>query len=249
MNGLLFVIGSESVQGNLHILAIDKEGKTKWSQEGDFSLTRSSTQLFIGDGRTISSLAPADGEINWSTHLPGTGHVIELFFYDNQIFVSASRDPYFVISPNDGKVIAKYSSVDGFRGDYPHLPFFANVNFQPIILGNEAIFQWGDILYTLERKRITTSDPIWEIKQDSISNSALIGDQLFYVARDDKLKSINASTGELLYENTIEPSIDFFNYEKNVQHAGYFVCSDMENQVLYVILGDSRQLFAFSVAE
>ena len=252
INGLLFLIGSESAQGNLHILAIDEDGKTKWSQEGDFSLTltHSSTQLFIGNGRTITSLAPENGDINWSTDIPATGSVIELFYFDNQLFVSASSDPYFVISPNDGKIIAKYSSVVGFRGDYPHLPFFANVNFQPIILGNEAIFQLGDGLYTFERNSITTNDPVWEIEQDSISNSTLIGDQLFYVAKDDKLKAINASTGELLYETTIAPSIDFFNYEKkDVQHVGYYVCSDMENRVLYVILGDSRQLFAFSVAD
>jgi len=63
------------------------------------------------------------------------------------------------------------------------------------------------------------------------------------------LKAISASTGKLMYETTIEPPIEFFNVDRDVQHAGYYLCSDAENRVLYIILGDSRQLFAFSVAQ
>lgn len=245
----LFVIGSEQSQGNLHILAIDQEGKTKWSQEGDFSLTHSDTQLFVGNGSTVAALSPKNGDINWSTDLSFVGAVIDLFYFDNKLFASGSRFPYAVISPNDGKVLKEYSSVDSFRSNYPHVPFFADVTFQPVVLGEDAIFQFGKILYTFQRSKLTANNLVWEIAADSISNATLIDDLFFYIAKDDKLKTISASTGELLYETSIEPSIDFFNYEKDVQHAGYYVCSDVKNRVLYVILGDSRQLFALSVAK
>lgn len=249
LDGLLFVIGSEDSQGNLHILAIDQEGKTKWSKEGDFNLTHSSNQLFVGNGQTITALSPENGDTIWSTSLLLANNITDLFYFDRQLFVNASSYPYFVISPDNGKVIAEYSSVDSFRSDYPHVPFYADMNFQPIAIGEDRIFQLGNILYTFQRISTATNELAWEIERDSISNSTLLGDLLFYIAKDDKLKAINASTGKLLYETSIEPSIDFFNYQKDVQHAGYYLCSDTENRVLYIILGDSRQLFAFSLAE
>jgi len=163
--------------------------------------------------------------------------------------VNATGYPYFVISPNNGEIIAKYSSVDAFRNGYSQVPFYVEMNFQPIALGEDAIFQLGNGLYTFQRITAATNDLVWEVKRDSISNLTLLGDLLFYIAKDDMLKAISASTGKLMYETTIEPPIEFFNVDRDVQHAGYYLCSDAENRVLYIILGDSRQLFAFSVAQ
>jgi outer membrane protein assembly factor BamB len=250
MDGTFIVIGSEESEGKDQMISLDsKDGKTKWSKEVGLRFSNSRTQLFIGNGQTVISLSPVDGSENWKTFLPEARHIGKQFYFDDKLYINASGSPFFVLSPEDGRVIEKYSSVDGFRRDYPTVPFYQNLNFQPIIIGDDSILSLGDSLYTIRRENLTSNNLVWEIVNDAISNSTIINNTLFYISKDDKLKAIDVNTGELLYDASIQPSIEFFNLEKMTQHDGYFVCSDQANKFLYVILGDSRQLFAFSVSE
>jgi len=249
LDGFLFVNASEQPTGNLHLIAIDQDGNTKWSLESGLHLAHSQTQLFIGNGATVTAISPQNGDVEWSTLLPLASYVYDLFYFEDQLFVGSKSYPFVVISPTDGKIIAKYASVDNFRNANPHVPFYPTENFQPLVIGEEAIIQVGDILYTFLRWNPSSDDRIWRVDDDAISNATLIGDLLFYVAKDDKLKAINVATGELVFETAIQPSFEFFNLAKDVQHDGYYVCSDDNYGRLYVILGDSRQLLAFSVSE
>ncbi len=249
MNGSLYIIASEQSEGNIKIIAIgSKDGKTKWLKESDTVFTNSNTQLFIGDGKYVLSLSPVNGNTNWTTFLLQARNVGELFYFEDKIFVNSSGYPFFVISPEDGKVITKYSSVEGFRGDYPNVPFYPDLSYETIVIDGDAILHLGKIVYSLVRENMITHDTVWEIESDLISNSTLINDTLFYISKDDRLKAINASTGEFLFETLIKPSIEFFNLERDSSHDGYYLCGDDKNRILFVILGDSRQLFAFQTS-
>jgi len=250
MNGILYVVGSEFPQGNANLIAIDSnDGKTRWTKESGLRFSHSENQLFIGDGKNVVSLSSLDGKQTWKTFLNHARNVNVLFYFEDKILAGASGYPFFVIEPDSGKIIAEYSSVEGFRNDYPDVPFYTDLNFQPDIIGKDAIFALGDMTYSLSRENIIANYKVWEIENDSISNPAIIENRLFYISQDDKLKMVDVDTGKMLFETGIQPSIDFFNLEKDSFHDGFYLCSDNEHRILYVILGDSRQLFAVSVRE
>lgn len=251
MDGLLFLVGSEKSTGNVQLMSFDgKEGKRKWSNEiGSIRFTNSKTQLLIGNEQSIISLSPEDGHINWKTLIPQARHIGKLLYYEDKIFVNATGYPFFIISPDNGQVIEKYSSAEGFRRDYPTVPFYPDLNFEPIFIGKDSILSLGKILYTIRREYTAAGNLVWEIKDDSISNPTLILNTLFYISKDDKLKAINVNTGELLYDVSIQPSIQFLDMDRNSQQDGYYLCGDQEKNLLYVILGDSRQLFALLVTD
>ena len=197
----------------------------------------------------LRAISPVNGKENWSTKLFFAHNIIRSLFLDEKLFISGSGFPFIVIDPVNGKIIKSYTSIDSFRAEYPNTPFYPSSSevFDPIILGEDVIRTEGSDQFSISRMHINRYKKGWEIEQDSISNPALIENVLFYISRDDRLKAVDVNTRELIFETTIQPSIGFFDMEKDSQHDGYYVCSDEEEKILYIILGDSRQLFAFTI--
>ncbi len=252
MNGLLYVMGSEQQTGNLKMIAIDSStGETAWTENNLSGFTYTTDQLFLDDGIILRSISAVDGTKNWSTSLFLARNIINTYFYNNLLFVSGSGFPFFVVDPDNGRVIKSYASIDRFRTEYPNLPFFPSSSepFETIIIDEDVIRTQGEITFSISRLHIKPLIINWKIENDSISNATIINNLLFYISRSDKFKAIDVNTGELLFETTIQPSIGFEKINSNSQHDGYYVCSDNEEKLLYVILGDSRQLFAFSLLE
>jgi len=65
-----------------------------------------------------------------------------------------------------------------------------------------------------------------------------------WISPDDYIKIADKLTGNVLENIEITPSIKFFTSGSNKQHLGYYICSDDKAGMAYVILGDSRQIFA-----
>jgi hypothetical protein len=60
---------------------------------------------------------------------------------------------------------------------------------------------------------------------------------------------LNAKTGKLLETIQIEPSINYFAQERQMPGRVYQLAVDQTTPTLYVLLGDSNQLFAFHIHE
>lgn len=144
--------------------------------------------------------------------------------------------------------MGKYQSPNDFHQDYQNTPFYMDMPYQPIITNTIYVEHLGRTITTLQAMERKGNKKLWHI-DDSISNATSIGNILFYLSTNDLLRAVNIDSGEVLFETSIKPSIEFFNLDKMVQHDGYYLCADEQQGHLYMILGDSRQIFAFSVIQ
>jgi outer membrane protein assembly factor BamB len=249
-NNVVYIIGSEKSQERLKLIALNSSnGETLWTKENVSGFTHSDDQLFTYSGRTLQSLSPLDGKENWSITLWGIRTIYRIFYFEDLLFISGSGLPFMVVNPEDGKIKSEYLSVDGFREIYSTIPFFPSSSepFESIIINDDVISTSGNISFSITRWHIDPFIRYWEIKDRSISNSTLISNKLLYISNEDKIIAVDVDSGEELFSEEIEPSIGFNDYQNNTQHDGYYVCSDDKRNLLFIILGDSRQLFAFSL--
>jgi hypothetical protein len=70
-----------------------------------------------------------------------------------------------------------------------------------------------------------------------------------WIANDGVIKIADKYNGNVVESINVDPGIDFFNPNVNVQYYGYYLCGDNQSNNLYIILGDSRQIFAVNFAK
>lgn len=221
-------------------------GALLWSSPITGELANSNEVLFIGHDDTVLALDPSTGSQIWKTTLPFTKNIVKLLYYQGILFVSSTGSyPFFTIEPSDGTVIEKFTAVEDFRSRFPDLPFYPSFPFETVLFENLILEQLGNIIYSVYVVDRETRQRVWFVDDRIISNIAVLGTTVFWISTDGDLELIDVTNGELIESLPIQPTIDFYNIENNVQHAGYYLCADEENQYLYMILGDSRQLIAF----
>jgi outer membrane protein assembly factor BamB len=94
---------------------------------------------------------------------------------------------------------------------------------------------------------IESGERIWKTENNVISNVAATDSKVFILTYDDELQILDIETGALIETIQVEPPINFFDRDINPQAEGYQVAVDETNQILYLLLGDSNQLFAFRI--
>jgi len=70
---------------------------------------------------------------------------------------------------------------------------------------------------------------------------------VFLITDSDELIILRAETGELIEKIRISPSIRFYDPTLDVDFDTYQLAADTENQLLYILLGNSNQLFSFRI--
>ncbi len=168
-----------------------------------------------------------------------------MMYYENLLFVNGSGYPFYVLD-TEGTIISKYSQVESFRSAYSAVPFYPTLPFGVVIDEDIQIVQTGNSLYSADIHDRNSSAKLWQITRDSISNFAVIGNSILWIASDGTIKIADKYTGAARDSFNVDPNIDFFNSGINIQHSGYYLCGNSESNHLYVILGDSRQIFAIN---
>jgi hypothetical protein len=119
-----------------------------------------------------------------------------------------------------------------------------------MIVGEKIYFRAGDPFSAFSAvvaiNRIANTIQ-WTTENYVISNVAATESLVFVVTHEDQLVIIDADTGAMIESAAIVPSISFFDPQVNPQSDGYHLAVDREQQLLYVLLGDSNQLFAFQI--
>lgn len=95
---------------------------------------------------------------------------------------------------------------------------------------------------------ISTGQLLWRSDLGVISNVVVSDKAVFVLVESGNLLALNPITGQeipalrISFENK-----PFILYSTRTSAGGYFLAYDNENHILFVALGDSRQLFAFKL--
>lgn len=205
------------------------------------------------------------GEIVWSKHLDGTG-ANYLYIVDDQLQILAVPEKFWVLGL-DGSEIKKISGnkifISTSEGN------FVGSNGIELLKANnkEVVWQYdnlGDVLemaplfteakvfirtgqesgrvVSLDRKN---GDFFWETEANIISNVVYSPSKnvIYALTHNGELLAINENSGhaDIIAKFSLVPFI--LNGEANV--GSYQLAYDLNKNILFVSLGDSRQLFAF----
>ncbi|MCJ7432981.1 MAG: PQQ-like beta-propeller repeat protein, partial [Anaerolineales bacterium] len=207
-----------------------------------------------------------NGDKLWSTPLRGPG-IRYMYLVDDQLQVPTSLDELVGLNTSDGKLTLLHSDDQTVIFSTPAVSY-VNLNglravdnntktvlwqielddwfwLAPGFLADVIILRTGrDIgrIYGIDRASGTT---LWKTDENIISNIACSPAKaaVYALARDGKLLAINPISGEqsILAEFASAPFILYGEV------GGYELAFDDTTQMLYVLLGDSRELFAFQV--
>lgn len=242
--GKVFFLGSTDSTEPFGIVAMQGDnGKALWVKQSNFSnLAVNSDALYVGKQSYIYALDIETGDEIWSTKLPGLhNNVMYLYAVDNILYTRGSTSGQHLKDIKTGNV---FDTTQPFKS----LPA-GILNYVPAIT-KEKIFL-GAGLYIAQSGTAYQRSPyqfLWRTeKENVISNVAASENVAYFLTYDDELLMLDANTGDKLGAIHFEPSINFFEDMGASQHDGYRIAVDGENNLLYVILGDSNQMFAFEI--
>ena len=252
----LFIIGSASDKELPRLIALDMySGNIIW-QYGDANvnvLAISETILFVGQVGQVVALNPNNGTGVWSTSLPFTRSVTKLLVRDNMLYVDTVSGKHFVLDAETGKILQQIVyTIDNTPN--PDIPIWSDQNMNLEFVGNIMYFQKqtgypdyrGEIIAIDEFNR----DQIW--KSDSLSVITRIAASplgIFVIDLEGRLLRFDLTEGtkDEVIQFTPPPNPRYYPENEAAWVYGYYVAIDAENQLLFVYLGDSAQLFAFRI--
>lgn len=206
-----------------------------------------------------------NGKLIWS--YPVTG-VLYTYVYGDQLQLFMHPDNFRVLKLEDGSVIeelknqkvifstetkrfVKDVNLEAKSKDLSQVFWSVEkgnqIRLRPSVLKDFVFFRTGNTMGPVTAVNQTTGQVLWQTDPNIISNIAYLSqnERVIILSRDGKLLSIDASTGkqEIWAEFSNTPFT--LNGEKVV--GGYELAYDENAQILYLLLGDSRQLLAFRV--
>jgi len=167
-----------------------------------------------------------------------TGEIIQKYSDNDHVFLSTSTELFILQS--------KFTVVTRHTGKTLWATALGKTVWQaPVILKNSILVRtgWtGGRVYNINRK---TGDIFWRTKDDIISNIAYSKKQqaIYLLDKDGRLLKIDINTGRQEVSMQFTPSPFILNGESVV--GGYELAYDDNLNMLFVLLGDSRQMFAF----
>jgi outer membrane protein assembly factor BamB len=226
-----------------------KTGEILWTYSKAPIIVMTQHGLFAGDDNKISLIRSIDGKIIWEIKLNNVSVIRKMMYKEEKLFVNTDGFyQYFVVDIN-GNVISEYKQESDFHNEHEEANFTPTLPFGNINAGEAYVRHFGDVLYSAAVYEKSADSPLWKSNTYSISNFLLYGNYVVWISPDDKIIKADKNNGQILDEIKITPSIYFFDNNSDKQHAGYYLCGNEEEKMVYLLLGNSRQLFAISTLE
>jgi outer membrane protein assembly factor BamB len=253
--GRVFIFGTVDIEEARSVIALEAStGNLVWNSDPKPSLTMFSDRggLYVGEsggGGRITKYDLTTGDILWSRFFWYASGVLHLIVYKDQLHAYMAPDKHRILRTSDGKTILAI---------LPKQPPF----FDSIICGEiyQTPIYTSDTVYYRTGKNsevgkvcavdISTGKLRWKSDLNAISNIVVMENAVFVLVENGDLLALNPATGEEI--STLKISFDNIPFDFHTPRAEvvpYFVAYDDENDILFVYLGDSRQLFSFLVSE
>ncbi len=247
-------------------------GILSWKQDGLLPGTISAHDsiFYTTDLSTIQAFNITNGENIWTTELPYSGNLIFIRFYKNKIFAYSSNDSFFILDAN-GQVQKSmgpnvypmpyimddvtYASKNGIiavntitnkilweadiRGTYYTGPLFLD-DMIFVRTGDSVI---AGSVYAIDKNNGLV---IWKNDSKVISNICPLGKNLYFLTLDGYLMVVDQNSGQEVakVEFTAHP---FVLPTAGFSSGAYYVAADPKNNLIFVSLGDSFQLYALQL--
>lgn len=271
-SGKVCYLGATTNQDTHDVSCLDGQtGQLIWQESSDGAskilVTDNSVYLARSGGLTgVGRLGIEDGSLVWYQSVKGSG-IEYASVFNNELQILAVPNRLFGLEIASGEVIKQYaegshaflqtnsetfisqprfSSTSNQTGETLWVTALGDVLLQlPIVLEDVILARTGRVQGTAYGVNRETGDVLWKTSNNIISNIAYspIGQQAFVLDKDGNLKAINVHSGkeEILLQFSSIPFV--LNGEKIV--GGYELAYDDGTNMLFVLLGDSRQLIAF----
>ena len=247
----VYILGSIDVKESNRLNAVDAiTGNSAWKTDPKtlFTIFANAEGLYMGEsgiGGKVVRYGTNTGKAIWSKSFWDSGGVSHLIVYDNNLNIYLSPDKHRVLKTSDGKEIFLSKSPpyfdSGVCGYIYQTPIYTD---NKIYFRTERGLEKGEICAV----DMSTGQLLWRSDLGVISNVVVSDKALFVLVESGDLLALNPITGQEI------PAlrISFYNkpfilYSTRTSAGGYYLAYDNENHILFVALGDSRQLFAFKL--
>ncbi len=208
------------------------------------------------------------GKLNWNLSLI-EDLVKYIYLYNNQLelfllpekFMVLDNDNGSQISAVDGKRIIYSTGTERFVINYSlesrsldlkdlnwQLDISSNnIRLAPLFTDNLILIRTGRVIGTLLAVDRATGQIHWKTENAIVSNIVYwpTKSTLFALTKSGELLKINIDNGEQSVLLSFSPRPFVLNGDAIV--GGYELALDESNNILFILLGDSRQLFAFKL--
>lgn len=273
-----FLIGSLDQDERYSLTSLDLlTGRIRWtvklglSAPTDASNNSKYTFLGFAGAGEIAAYSNKNGKRIWSQFLPGARSIDYIVPTELDLSVAATPSHFYLLDGDTGEVIKsidyaearpvffenngiRYSSesltsfraTDSRTGVIIWEAWFDDVIAYPPVFDDNHIFlrtgEWTGRIYALDR---LTGAILWHTAGNVITNVAIGDTAVYFLAAEGKLFALDAKTGSQLGTVSFEPNVLELK-DPELHFRGFYVAASKDVVLLY--LGDSRQLFAFSIS-
>ena len=241
--GTVFVLGNTSSKKQDKIIAIDalNGGDVLWSDNGPgdvgpASIYATSSALYVGSGGTtfLTAYSLRSGEKFWTKFLLGARGVDSIYAAGDVIYVRTS-DAYYFLQTDTGEVLEQ--SIFSWQA----LPSATNIKPDYFMTGRaftkntiiEFDPEFSDLIKVVD---FQTGNELWRMGK-VVSNVATTETTAYLLTVEGKVLGLNLSNGEV---------IDSIQFDSPSYGQ---IAVDRDEKLLYVLLEDSKQLFAFKIVD
>lgn len=229
-NNKLIVLGSNNSTQAERVLAFDgKSGQPIWnaSHKG-FTITTTESKVIVGGISRVTALDIQNGSTLWSTGV--RANVVDIIPRDDRLYVYGVSVSKHILDVSNGSVLEVFE--------------------EPYSIEEESSI--GDIAYTFDGNgNIMATDKsnnqvLWRNKANAISNLAVTATFIYALGYDGSLLRFDTQTGQKESWLLFSPA-SFATRSEQTTSFAYYVAIDTSTNILFVYLGDGRQLFAFQL--
>ncbi len=270
-SNIVCFLGDTTFPPRHNVSCFDTVGKTKWQKKSGTTngiLVSDGVYVTYG-GRPGVEKYDIEGSLLWDYSFKGMG-VVYIYLQEDNLHLFLLPERSVILSTNSGMIIEETQgesiifqtpteqlvkesmlvsrSVDTHQINWEF--FIGNsVRLAPLITDDVIFLRTGrtvGVIQAIDRK---TGNLLWQLDDDVISNVILLPElnSICALTRDGRIITIQIQSGasEIL---AIFSSVPFILNGEDVV-GGYELAYDQKANILYVLLGDSRQLFAFQLDE
>jgi outer membrane protein assembly factor BamB len=272
--GLLCILGDVVYPPKMGLSCIDSSnGKTNWQKyigvPTAILTTPSGIYVTYGSRPGIEKYNFV-GTLTWLRSFMGTG-ILYIYPYENQIQLFMDPERFVALDMNTGETIEDFNSneevifstttesfvlssgIDSKSPDLNLLNWHSEIRDvirqAPVFTNNFVFLRTGLVVGTLFAIDRKTGQVIWRTENNVVSNAVILPDsnRVIFLTQYGKLLAADQNSGSqtLLADFSQTPLI----LNGDGIAGGYELAFDKSNGILFVLLGDSRQLFAVKLQQ